>query len=166
LHLARATEPFVPASLDLTALAESVITTLDPLAEQHQVALALETPDRTPVMGNDTLLGVAFSNLVENGILYNRPGGWVRVKMKVEGETVILQVQDNGVGIPPAAQPHIFARFFRANLDHPRTVPASGLGLAIAAEIVTHHRGTLSVTSIAGEGTTFTMRLPRLSVTV
>jgi two-component system NtrC family sensor kinase len=98
-------------------------------------------------------------NLVGNAIKYTPSNGCIAIGAHAEGGQVILQVNDNGAGIPPADQPYIFDKFYRAS-NVPSEVPGTGLGLAIVKSIVENHQGRIWVDSTVGVGTTFTIVLP------
>jgi two-component system phosphate regulon sensor histidine kinase PhoR len=94
---------------------------------------------------------------VENGIKYNVPGGKLTIKLLQEDDLGILKVMDTGMGIPPEAQPHIFERFYRVDKARSRKSGGSGLGLSIVRSIVERNGGTITVDSVVGQGTTFTV---------
>jgi signal transduction histidine kinase len=105
-----------------------------------------------------------LANLVGNAVKYSEPGrAAVTVSVSrdqdAHGEWAVVEIQDHGIGIPPADLPHIFERFHRAANASDR-LPGTGLGLAGAREIVEQHGGELRVQSQEGQGSTFTVRLP------
>ena len=102
----------------------------------------------------------AFSNLLDNAILYNRPGGTVRIAVNVSGRQVRIDVTDTGPGIPAADVVRVFERFYRVDKSRTRESGGTGLGLAIAKHAVESQGGSLSVTSKVGSGSTFTILLP------
>jgi signal transduction histidine kinase len=102
------------------------------------------------------------ANLLENAIRYTPKGGKVSVRAQAEEGQVIVQVSDNGPGIPPADQPYLFDKFFRAS-NVPGGVPGTGLGLSIVKSIVDSHNGRIWVDSRLGEGSTFTVVLPAVA---
>jgi signal transduction histidine kinase len=102
-------------------------------------------------------------NLVDNAIKYNRPGGSVKLSVRVDANNIVIQVSDTGTGIPQEDLAHIFDRFFRVEKSRSRDRGGSGLGLAIVKKIVEDHGGTVSVQSKMGEGSTFSVILPRTS---
>jgi signal transduction histidine kinase len=116
-----------------------------------------------PVHGDAIHLKQAVINLVDNAIKYNRPGGSVTLSARTEGHSVIIQASDTGIGISSEDLPHVFDRFFRVDKSRSREQGGSGLGLAIVKKIVEDHGGTVSVESIAGEGSTFSIALPELA---
>lgn len=97
--------------------------------------------------------------LLDNAVKYTPKGGRVSLKTTEGEDTVAVEVSDTGVGIPEDQVPHVFERFYRA--DEARSTEGSGLGLAIASQIVQDHGGSIEVRSKVGEGSTFTLRLPR-----
>ena len=101
-----------------------------------------------------------LSNLVSNAVKYSPDGGLLRVVLAEEDGAATVTVQDQGVGIPPAALPRIFERFFRAENVAGR-YQGSGIGLASALQIVEAHRGRMDVQSQEGQGSTLVVRLPR-----
>ena len=103
---------------------------------------------------------MALSNLVENGIKYNREHGWVHVSLNVDNNFFYVKVEDSGIGIPQEDQEHIFERFYRVDKSHSRESGGTGLGFAITRSAVLMHHGAVRVYSKEGEGTTFTVRIP------
>lgn len=99
-------------------------------------------------------------NLAINALKFTDPGGLVRLSARVEGETLVYEVSDNGVGIPEEAIGRIFDRFYQVDSSSTRRHDGSGLGLAIAKQIVELHGGTLTVVSELGAGSCFSVRLP------
>jgi signal transduction histidine kinase len=101
-----------------------------------------------------------ITNLVENAICYNHPGGEIRVSTRRENRSAVLKISDTGIGIGAAHLPHIFDRFYRADKGRSRSDGHTGLGLPICRTIVEAERGTINVQSVEHRGTTFTVRLP------
>ena len=115
------------------------------------------------VRGDAMRLKQAIINLVDNAIKYNRPGGMVKVSAQAIENQVVVQVQDNGIGISQTDQQRIFDRFYRVDKSRSRAHGGTGLGLAIAKKIAEDHKGSVSVESILSEGSTFRIVLPRHS---
>jgi two-component system phosphate regulon sensor histidine kinase PhoR len=114
--------------------------------------------DIPPVLGNPLQLQRMGTNLIENAIKFTHPMGKVDIRLRVEGGQLILEVADNGPGIPLEDQPHIFEKFYRgSNLS--QVTSGTGLGLSIVKSIVDKHHGRIWVDSSPGE-TTFTVILP------
>jgi signal transduction histidine kinase len=115
--------------------------------------------DITPVLGNPIRLRQVVDNLVSNALKYTPSGGTVTTRLYLEDEQVVFSVNDTGVGIPVADQPHIFEKFYRAS-NAAKNAQGAGLGLAIVKSIVDTHDGRIWVESTPGEGTTFYVVLP------
>ncbi|GAB5438579.1 sensor histidine kinase [Falsiruegeria mediterranea] len=155
--------------LDLTAQITSTIHSIRPLAQDAGVRLNLEAPDAPVlVMGDADQLRQVFTNLIENAIKYGGSGGRVDIKLiemerdvAVRGPSARVQVIDHGPGIDPVHLPRLTERFYRADSHRSRELGGTGLGLAIVKHIVNRHRGRLRVESELGQGTTFTVILPR-----
>ena len=143
----------------LDVLARWALDHVRPQAERKGVELALSV---RPVMidGDAGRIRQLALNLVDNAVKYTEPGGRVKMKVSSRKGFATLQVIDSGVGIEPRNLPHIFERFYMADRARSRTVGGLGLGLAIAQWIVAAHDGTIAVESKAGEGSTFTVRIP------
>jgi two-component system phosphate regulon sensor histidine kinase PhoR len=99
-------------------------------------------------------------NLVDNAIKYNRPGGWVAIRGRSEDDATVLEVEDNGEGIPPSEHQAVLQRFYRVDRARTPGDGGLGLGLAIVKHMVMALDGTLELDSREGVGTTFTVRLP------
>ena len=137
-----------------------VVRMLSGIADRNGITIHTDLTDDSPVLIlEDDLYQIAF-NLVENGIKYNIPGGQLHVKLLRQDDNALLQVSDTGMGIPPEALPHIFERFFRVDKSRSRASGGSGLGLAIVRAIVQRNRGEITVDSVAGQGSVFTVSFP------
>jgi signal transduction histidine kinase len=112
------------------------------------------------VRGNAALLRQAIENLLRNALQYTPAGGTVQVSLESQRQRAYLHVKDTGIGIPPEHLPHLFERFYRVDETRARHTGGFGLGLALAQQIVTAHRGSLRVASQVGEGSIFTVELP------
>jgi PAS domain S-box-containing protein len=129
-------------------------------AEAKGITLEADLPPNLPaVYGVPVRLRQLVSNLLENAVKYTCPGGRVRVEAEAEEGQVILRVSDSGPGIPPADQPYLFDKFFRAS-NVPPNVAGAGLGLSIVRSIVDGHGGRIWVDSKLDEGSTFVVVLP------
>jgi two-component system sensor histidine kinase SenX3 len=113
------------------------------------------------LVGNPRQLASALGNLVENAVKYSDAGSTVQVEAVVDGSWVELVVRDQGIGIPARDLDRIFERFYRVDKARSRATGGTGLGLSIVRHVATNHGGTVSVESREGEGSTFTLRLPR-----
>jgi two-component system, OmpR family, sensor kinase len=147
--------------LDWGALVNDAVTPLAALAAEKNVTLHVQAPSLY-VRGDSTKLSQVVTNLVCNGIYYNRPGGTVTVTLAAAGPEAILTVADTGCGIPDEDRPHIFERFYRVDKARSREFGGSGLGLAICKSIVQGLGGRIGFTTEVDRGTAFVVHLPRL----
>ena len=144
----------------LGVLAGYAVDSLRTAAEAKGLTLETDLPlDLPAVDGVPVRLRQVVSNLLENAIKYTPSGGRVRVEAAAEAGQVVLRVSDTGAGIPPADQPYLFDKFFRAS-NVPAEVAGAGLGLSIVRSIVESHNGRIWVDSKLNEGTTFIVVLP------
>jgi signal transduction histidine kinase len=146
--------------VDLGVLIAEVLEENRLLAQNCEVALHLESVHEETIPANGPLLVRAISNLVENGIRYNHPGGSVRIAVQRQEGWILIRISDTGIGIPSEELPHIFERFYRVDKSRDQHKGGAGLGLSIAAHIVQLHRGRIDATSIPGMGSSFTIWLP------
>ncbi|MEL6222978.1 MAG: HAMP domain-containing sensor histidine kinase [Cyanobacteria bacterium J06627_8] len=109
---------------------------------------------------NSQLLRRALTNLLDNAFKYTKDSGTVQLRVHIHTNEVMIQVEDDGVGIPEADLPQIFERFYRVDAARSRHTGGFGLGLAIAQQIVRVHSGQLTATSTVGHGSTFQIQLP------
>jgi two-component system NtrC family sensor kinase len=127
--------------------------------EKNQTVTMDIPKDLPSVLGNPVRLRQMIANLVNNSIKFTPVDGKVAVRARSEAGQLILQVVDNGSGIPPADQPYIFDKFYRGS-NIPYDAPGTGLGLAIVKSIVENHQGRIWLNSTANQGTVFTVVLP------
>jgi two-component system NtrC family sensor kinase len=129
-------------------------------AADKDVQLAVAVPDDLPsVWGNPPRLRQMLANLIDNAVKFTPAGGQVHVQAQPEDNSVVITVRDSGIGIPPAEQPYVFDRFFRASNVEPNGA-GTGLGLAIVKSIVEDHGGRIWLESRPEAGTTFAVVLP------
>ena len=144
----------------LDSILRSALETLGGQISEKKLNLRIDLPtDMPPVRGNPIRLRQMLDNLIGNAIKYTPESGEISISVEVQKEQDILRISDNGPGIPPADQPHIFEKFYRAS-NVPKGVGGSGLGLAIVKSIIENHQGRIWVDSLLGLGTTFTVVLP------
>jgi len=152
--------PFKKEFVNLVEAAQSALKELGPIAEKKKVKLALEAPEGLVPMAlaDDRRVNEVLVNLVSNAVKYNRPGGNVTVRISREEPYMRYDVVDDGPGIAPEEQHHLFEKFWRAKTSS--GVEGSGLGLFITKRLVEGMNGIISFESEPGHGTTFTVRLP------
>lgn len=131
------------------------------LADRRGVVLRVVEPgDRLKVLGDRRQIVSALGNLVENAIKYSESGKLVEVSASTDGLNVDMRVRDEGMGIPTRDLDRIFERFYRVDRARSRETGGTGLGLAIVRHVATNHGGDVLVSSVEGEGSTFTLRIP------
>jgi len=129
-------------------------------AENRHIRLAAGGDTGLEVLGNESQLVVALGNLVENAVVFSEPHSRVAVGVRRRGDVVEISVTDQGVGIPGAELDRIFERFYRVDPARSRMTGGTGLGLSIVKHVAASHGGDVSVWSVRGSGSTFTLRLP------
>lgn len=135
-------------------------------AEDKEITLAFELPPKFGVMTADRdKLMLALHNIVGNAIKYTPAGGTVRVKVVEDGSGLRVDVVDNGIGIKPEEQELVFERFYRAKDRRLASITGSGIGLALARQVVRLHGGDITVTSALDKGSTFTITIPAAATT-
>lgn len=145
----------------LGGLIGECLEVIRPQASAKEIELRTDIdPSLAPVYGDRSLLKQLLLNLLTNAIKYNAAGGWVEVGISRKDDDVIMQVSDNGPGIAPEHQKHLFERFFRVPMQEDQEITGTGLGLAIAKSIAESHQASIEVDSTPGEGSTFHVRLP------
>lgn len=147
-----------PVFLD-DILSDSV-SAFNGLAVHRSIALVLHEFDEAPALGSAVLMRRAMAILLDNALKYTNAGGRVTASTRASAVTVTVEVADTGLGIADADMPRVFDRFYRSDAAR-EAASGSGLGLAIALRIAQLHGGTLTLESIAGQGTTARLTLPR-----
>jgi signal transduction histidine kinase len=137
------------------------IESVRPTAEGKAITLEVNMPEYLPlVRGDRSRLNQVFTNLVSNAVKYTQPTGRVQVRAENRGMSVHVAVEDNGMGISPEDQAHIFERFYRVRRPETEGIEGTGLGLAIVKKLVEAHNGKIGLESRLGEGSTFHVSLP------
>ncbi|MCF2641791.1 MAG: sensor histidine kinase [Roseburia sp.] len=148
------------SSVNMNELLEQILKRLRPIADKQHVDLVLESFRPVTAEVDEVKITLAITNLIENGIKYNKPEGWVHVSLNADHQFCYLKVSDSGIGIPEDSLEHIYERFYRVDKSHSREIGGTGLGLAITRNAVLMHRGAIKVFSTVGEGTIFNVRIP------
>jgi signal transduction histidine kinase len=133
-----------------------------PVAEDQGVTLVADIGSDLKVRGERQDLQRMVANLIDNAVNYTPSDGVVTVSAKKNAKTVMIRVEDTGIGISPDDIPRIFTRFYRC--DRSRSRPGVGLGLSLVQAIVQAHRGEISVSSVPNAGTTFIVTFPSAAI--
>ena len=147
--------------LDAASLMQAAAERVRHSARERSVEVCLS--ESTPpiiVVGEPRQLASAIGNLVENAVKYSEAGGRVDLSVEHDVDSVAFTVTDEGVGIPQREIERIFERFYRVDKARSRGTGGTGLGLAIVRHVATNHGGSVEVSSIEGEGSTFVLRIP------
>ncbi len=150
----------VVENIDIAELLELVLKRLRPLARKKDVELVLECIRPVTAEVDEVKMNLIFTNLIENAIKYNVDHGHVKVCLDADHKDFIVSISDTGIGISKENADHIYERFYRVDKSHSREIGGTGLGLAISKSAIMMHRGTISLESVPGEGTTFTVKIP------
>ncbi|OHW62525.1 alkaline phosphatase synthesis sensor protein PhoR [Andreesenia angusta] len=145
---------------NLKAIAEKVHSNMTHLAAEKDIDFRLSVAEELEFKFDPDRIKQTLINIISNAIKYTDRGGTVELKLYSEYDSVVVEISDNGIGIPEESLPHIFDRFYRVDKARARATGGSGLGLSIANQIVSLHGGKIEVESKLGEGTTIKIRLP------
>lgn len=146
--------------VSLAKLAQETVRRVQAFADQRGITVQMECSNNPYVIGDPMLLEQAVLVLLDNAIKYNQRHGCVTVHTIEQGEQVLLEVRDTGIGIAAEHLLHLGERFYRVDKARSREAGGTGLGLSIARSVVLAHGGRLTVTSILGKGTTVALSLP------
>ncbi|MCI5727988.1 MAG: HAMP domain-containing histidine kinase [Clostridia bacterium] len=149
--------------LDILAeLGEAVYMFSERASAEHKQLLYEEPEMLPPVLGDINRLRQVFVNIIDNALKYTEEGGTIQVQVKLLGNNIVVTISDNGCGIPAEHLPKVKQKFYKAN----QTVRGSGIGLALADEIIALHSGTLTIESQENVGTVVTITLPALPAAI
>ncbi|MBQ8027625.1 MAG: HAMP domain-containing histidine kinase [Clostridia bacterium] len=145
------------SKIDVLAELDDAVFTLKDRAVREGLEVIYNVPHLPlPMFGDAAKIRQVFVNLLDNAIKYNEHGGKVIILAEIRGDELVIFFTDTGCGISPENIPRVTAKFFRANMS----VHGTGIGLAVADEIIKLHNGTMQINSVLGEGTTVTVTLP------
>ena len=146
--------------VDFRNVAAEAVEAARPVAERNSVTLVLDAEQVGMLSGDRDRFGQMLDNLISNAVKFTPENGSVTVRLREAGDRAVLEVADDGMGIPDAEQKRLFERFFRASTATSQAVPGAGLGLTIVKTIVEAHGGTIAIASQEGEGTTVRVEVP------
>jgi len=148
-----------PLAFDLSEqLCESLLQFED-LWEQKSLHIEADIQDNVHIRSDAELLSLVWNNLISNAVKFTPEGGCIGVCLKTEGDSIIISVSDTGCGMKPETGMHIFEKFYQGDTSH--ATQGNGLGLALVKRVIDILNGEISVESIYGEGSTFTVKLKR-----
>lgn len=145
---------------DLSVLTVSTAEQMVLLAEDKGITVGTSCDSAVVVNGDRSRLKQVIVNLLDNAIKYTSEGGSISLKTSLTGAQAVLEIEDDGIGIPEPAMPHVFERFYRVDQARSRDLGGAGLGLSIVKAICTAHGGTVEIQSIPGKGSKFRVELP------
>ncbi len=147
-------------ALNINDLTELILKRLRPIARKKDVEVVFESVRPVVAEVDEVKMTLIMTNLVDNAIKYNKEHGWVKVVLDADHQFFSFEVSDSGIGIPEESLARIYERFYRVDKSHSREIGGTGLGLAITRNAVLMHRGSITVTSTEGEGTSFLVKIP------
>ena len=153
-------ESYDMEEVDLGLLTEVVVEELQEQANKKKIQISVSNDLDIKMMGNHTLLLRMMMNLVQNAISYGKEHGHIEILWKNQGELIIGEVKDDGIGIDQKHLPKIWDRFYRVDKSRSKEVGGTGLGLAISQNIVKELKGEIGVESQLSKGSTFWFTLP------
>jgi two-component system phosphate regulon sensor histidine kinase PhoR len=148
-------------SCRLADILASAVSVLEPKASAKNITIKIECPTGLFIIANPGLIEQAIVNLLENAYQYSHENTCVEIQVDDEGGFIHIFVKDQGPGIPPKDIDHIFERFYRVDKSRNKQTGGTGLGLAIVRHIALVHGGTIKAESWVGEGSTFTLTIPK-----
>jgi signal transduction histidine kinase len=146
--------------VDLDAIVREAVESSGAVARSRELDLRLELLPVPIVTGDKERLSQLIGNLVSNALKFTPAGGTVKVRTFVDGRFAVVEVEDDGIGIPAGEQDRLFQRFFRSSTATEQAIPGTGLGLVISRAIAEAHGGSIGVRSEANAGSCFRVELP------
>jgi heavy metal sensor kinase len=146
--------------VELKELITGLSANIEALAQDKGIKFDVDAKEELTVNGDKVKLRQLFINILENAVRYTPTDGRISVSLVKQESNAVVSIADTGIGIPPEHLPHIFERFYRVDKARARADGGVGLGLAIAKIIAESHKGTITVASEVGKGTTFTISIP------
>jgi signal transduction histidine kinase len=148
------------AAVRLDQLTRSVLREMQTVVDEKRHTVTFETGAAAPALGDEQMLRQVIANLLSNAIKYTADGGHIDVRLTQRKDLVEWSVSDDGMGIPRAAQPRLFEKFYRADNAVSKEAEGTGLGLHLVRLVVEHAGGQIWCESEEGQGARFTFTLP------
>lgn len=145
---------------NMNELIELILKRLRPIARKMDVEVVFESEKEVEAEIDEVKITLVISNLVENAIKYNKIHGWVRVILDGDHQEFTVMIMDSGIGIAEDNIEFIYERFYRVDKSHSKEIGGTGLGLAITKNAIQMHKGSITVSSIEGDGSTFIVTIP------
>lgn len=169
LELSRLESPalvrdFHPERVNLSHAVQQTVERLQMNAQKAYVTLLCDVQPQVFIQADVRLMDELLQNLTDNAIRYNRPGGRVTVRVQQTSDEVTLTVEDNGIGIAPEHQAHVFERFYRADKSRSKATGGTGLGLAIVKHVAILHSAQIELESQLDKGTKITVHFNGFNV--
>ncbi len=155
-----------PEPVNATASVHRIVEAFRSKVDEHELSIEVNGPDKELLVDADPVrLEQVLINLIDNAIKFTESEGRIDIDVHAMEDELHITVADTGIGIPEELYPCLFKRFYKIDNGHERRHEGTGMGLAIASEIVNYHNGSLKVESQPGEGSTFTVALPLSQMT-
>jgi two-component system sensor histidine kinase CiaH len=151
------------SEIELGEFVKDLANRMKSQASQKGILIEVEKVDSGKILGSRDDLVSVISNLIQNGINYNKPNGIVRISVENNKEEIWLIVEDNGFGISEDDLPYVFERFYKADKSHSPDSSSAGIGLSIVKEIIGKHGGSIEIESALGKGTKISVSFPSAS---
>jgi signal transduction histidine kinase len=145
--------------IDVVLMIHDAVDLFYPVAENRHIDIEVRAPDSAYIHTDKRRLQRVLGNLLDNALKYSYPSGHILVEVRADDNHIVIEFRDSGIGISQEDLPYIFDRFYRG--EKSRTEPGNGLGLSFAKTFVTSLGGSITVTSKSGDGSVFTVLLPR-----
>lgn len=147
---------------DLVQVITQEVEAIQQLATSHDMAVTTRLPRRKvpQLMLDEDKVRQVIMNFIDNAIYYSRPHSTIVVQLKFDGDDIVLEVHDHGIGVPPEQQKQLFSKFFRADNARKQRPDGTGVGLFLARKVITAHGGDVVFESTEGKGSVFGFRLP------
>lgn len=151
-------------SFDINKTTEDILTRFKLFKDKHGYSFEINSPGETKVLGDESKIQQVIYNLISNAVNYSTDTKEIIIDIKDEGNTVLFQVKDKGIGIPEEQLDSIWDRYYKVGKTHKRAISGSGIGLSIVKSILVAHKADYGVESTLGEGSTFYFRLKRAKI--
>jgi signal transduction histidine kinase len=149
-----------PTQVNLGQIARMAIDTMKPYSIQRDIRITLHDPDNIILCADPDEMEIIFNNLLSNAIKYNKDGGTVDCILEESDNQILITVKDTGIGMTDLERGKLFQDFVRIKNEKTRNIAGSGLGLSIVKKLTENYKGTITVSSIPDQGSTFIVTLP------